>query len=79
MNSKFGDDFIQSFTYKERIEFTNQMIETNQMDRKYDLVTFGLDGTHCPIWKKGRENYKKLYSYKKKDTGYNILVRVIYL
>lgn len=53
------------------------MIQDGLMDEKYKLVTFGLDGTHCPIWKKYYEKITKFHSYKNKDSAYNVLAMML--
>ena len=50
------------------------MISEDKMDKKYKRVTFGMDGTHCPIWVKAKESKKEWWSYKKRNWGYNVLV-----
>ena len=45
-----------------------------EMDKKYDLVTLMLDGTHIPIWNKSEHPGGHYFSYKNKDFAYNILV-----
>ena len=74
---RFSDKFIKNFDYDFRRELTQHMISKGEIDEKYHLVTFGLDGTHCPIWQKWYEDEKKMYSYKLKDSGYNILTMML--
>ncbi len=60
------------------------MIQKGEMDEKYKLVsnflqvlilkiTYSMDGTHNLI-QKDKKRKEHLYSYKLKDTAYNILV-----
>ena len=77
-SNNFADTYIQAFDYKFCDEITLKMIDAGKMDKEFYGVTFGLDCTHCPIWKKHYEDEKKLYSYKLKDSGYNVLVSLLY-
>jgi hypothetical protein len=49
------------------------MIDKGEMDPKYDLVTYSMDGTHNLI-RKTKGVPDQSYSYKLKDIAYNILV-----
>jgi hypothetical protein len=63
--------------YPARKLLTLESIEKKEMDKKYELVTLMLDGTHIPIWDKSEHPGGDFYSYKNKDNAFNILV--IYL
>lgn len=64
------------------------MIDKGEMDANYDLVnkfnfivynfkvTYSMDGTHNLI-NRSKERKDNLFSYKLKDTAYNILVSYI--
>lgn len=67
--------YLVSFDYETRRQFTNEMIHKGEVDEKYDTVTLSIDGTHNLI-RRSKSHSQQLYSYKTKDTAYNILVKL---
>jgi hypothetical protein len=75
----FSEAYLSPFSYERRLEFTQDMINHGEMDPKYKRITLSMDGTHnlVEIHKNNPEG--KHWSYKMKDSAYNILVCFFFL
>ena len=72
--SAFPEMFLSIFTAAVRQELTKKMLDSGEMDQNFRSITISFDGTHR-LWTK-TPSYREPndWSYKLKDSGYNVMV-----
>jgi hypothetical protein len=68
--SSFWPTYLTPFDYTYRRQLTQQMIDKGEMDKKYEMVTLSMDGTHRLIEQSEKHPTSNLQSYKLKDCAY---------